>query len=173
MVVRRGLFLETLSRSSATCDLNATGEIAWRNDTDQAVGKGLDELHHVPLIVLMGSRVARMDVVTVANGRLRSGRKRTVAFVLIFLAPFLAVLVRSRPFFEGKSLLVPFTRFIAAVMVNEVHLWPHFMVATLIFGANAQSFVENGKSSMLTYFPVFMGVRSLEKTCPAGMPEVM
>ena len=41
-----------------------------------------------------------MDIVTEANGRLRFGRKRTVAFVLICLAPFFAVLVRSRPSFE-------------------------------------------------------------------------
>ena len=46
-----------------------------------------------------GSRVARVEVVTEANGRLRFGLKLTVAFVLICLAPFFVVLVRSRPFF--------------------------------------------------------------------------
>ena len=44
--------------------MNATSEIEGRNDTEQrsgrlypiqSLGEGLDELHHVPSIVLMGA----------------------------------------------------------------------------------------------------------------------
>ena len=69
-----------------------------------------------------GSRVACMDFVTAADGRLRSERKRTVAFVLVCLASFFAVLVKNRPFFEEKPLIVFFARFITAVMVNVVQV---------------------------------------------------
>ena len=63
-----------------------------------------------------------MDEMTEANGRLRLGRKRMVAIVLICLAPFFVVLVRSRPFFEERPLFVFFKRFIAVVMVNEIQV---------------------------------------------------
>ena len=101
-----------------------------------------------------GSRVALMD--DCDGGEWSPGRNTC-------LAPFFAVLVRSRHLFEEKPLFMLFTRFTVTVMVNEIQMEPHFMVAALILGALAQSFFGNGKCTMLTYLPAFVRVRELEK----------
>ena len=65
--------------------------------------------------------------------------------------------------FEEKSLFMPFSRYVVALMVNEGQVQPFFMVAALIFWKEAQSVLRNGECTVLMYFPSFIRVRRLEK----------
>ena len=73
----------------------------------------------VPSIVLMGAVQYVWTIVTVENGCLTLGRKRTVAFVLTYIASSFVGLAWSRPFLEKQSVLVPFWRFVVAMLIDE------------------------------------------------------
>ena len=62
-------------------------------------------------------------------------------------------------FLEETLLLMPFSRFVVTVMVNEGQVQPHLMMAALIRWAEALSIVGNGECTMLTYFQSSTRVR--------------
>ena len=72
-------------------------------------------------------------------------------------------MVRRRAFFQEESSFVSFVMRLTIAPLHKIHVEPHLVMAALIGLSDAQSFVVNGKCTVLPYSPPLIGVRRYEK----------
>ena len=90
--------------------------------------------------------------------------------------PFLlAVMVQRRPFFQVDLSVMFVTLGLNVLPIDKVELEPCFVVAALVGRADAESFMRNGESTVLTNFPVpigfrrFKGTHKRQPSCPESI----
>ena len=86
-----------------------------------------------------------------------------IALFSIFSASSFVALVRSGSFFEVHALIMFISRCILPPRACNCEMHPYFMVTALILFTKTQSVVGDREHTMQAYFPLFMGVRWLEK----------